>query len=252
MKNILKKESFWLIFLTLLGFVFWFFILSYRFFAFLFWGYVLIRCTYLLLGKLRQKKPRLGKILFRVFTLCLCVVLTFALITEILVFSASGGDSSPESEYVLVLGAGVHGTVPSRSLAQRLQTALDYLNTYPDAVCIVSGGQGGGEDMTEALCMFNWLTEKGIDPQRIWQEDKATSTMENIQFTLDLIEEKTGTRPSSMAVISSEYHLYRASLMAQRQGVSMLGCPAKTTPFPLRLHYTFRELFALWYFWIFN
>ena len=44
-------------------------------------------------------------------------------------------------------GGGVHGTEPSRSLTERLEAALDYLRTYPEAQCIVTGGQGGGENI---------------------------------------------------------------------------------------------------------
>ena len=252
MKRLFKTEGFWLTMLTLMGLVFWFVILWYRFTAFLLWGYVGIRCVYKLLARLKEKKPRLGKVLKIVFTVCVVVVLCLGVVTEVLVYSNTKGAKDPESEYVLVLGAGVNGTVPSRSLYQRLLATYDYMTQYPDSICIVSGGQGPGEDMTEALCMYNWLTERGIDPVRIWQEDKATSTQENIAFTLNLIEEKTGERPTTMAILSSEYHLYRAGLMAEDQGITMLGYPAKTRPLPLRWHYAFREMFALWKYWVFG
>ena len=77
---------------------------------------------------------------------------------------------------------------------------------------------------------------------------RAESTRENLQFSLALIEEKTGRRPREIAVVSSEYHLFRASCMARSQGVSMLGVPAATYPPALRVHYAFREIFGLWLF----
>ena len=69
---------------------------------------------------------------------------------------------------------------------------------------------------------------------------------------LDLIEEKTGSRPASLAVISNEFHLYRAGLMAKSCGVTMLGVPAATYPLPLRLHYYFREAFGVAYYMLFG
>ena len=152
----------------------------------------------------------------------------------------------------MVLGAGVNGTVPSLSLKERLNAAYDYLIAHPDAVCVVSGGQGRGEDITEALCMFTDLTDRGIAPERVWMEDRATSTRENIRFSLDLIEEKTGTRPAEIGLVSSEYHLYRAGLLARAEQVMSFGIPAKTSWVTLRVNYFLREIAAVWYYTIFG
>lgn len=249
--RLFSKTWFRLVLLFLVGCSFWFVFRAYRYTALLFWGYVGVRCAYLLLAKLREKKPRLSKCLRLILTSGLCIFLVAALVTVCIIGSGASGADEPESRYLLVLGAGVNGTVPSRSLSQRLHAAYDYMTTYPDAVCIVSGGQGPGEAITEAQCMRDWLVEQGIDADRIWMEDKATSTEENIRFTLALIAEKTGEHPETMAILSSEYHLYRASLMAEAEGITMLGVPAKTRPFPLRWHYYFREILALWYYLVF-
>lgn len=48
------------------------------------------------------------------------------------------------------------------------------------AVCIVSGGKGDSENISEAEAMYRWLVDKGIDSSRIYKEDKSTSTVENI------------------------------------------------------------------------
>lgn len=47
--------------------------------------------------------------------------------------------------YVIVLGAHVRSTGPSRALALRLDRAYTYALENPDAVLIVSGGQGSNE-----------------------------------------------------------------------------------------------------------
>lgn len=251
LRRFLKSPFFSLLLWMLVGVGFWIVFPSYRYTAFLFWGYAGIRGGYLLLNLLGRKKPRLGKALKITFTVCLCLLLLAGIVTQAFLISGAKGEKEPESPYVLVLGAGVNGTVPSRTLASRLRAAQAYLEAYPEAVCIVSGGQGSGENITEAQCMYTWLTSRGIAPERIWQEDKATSTEENIAFTLALIREKTGSLPEEMAVISSEFHLFRAGLMAQEQGFQMLGVPARTTPMPLRVHYYFREMLALWKYLVF-
>ena len=153
-----------------------------------------------------------------------------------------------EPRLMVILGCQVKPWGPSILLQDRLDKALDYLEEHPDVQVVVSGGQGPGEPTTEAQAMYDYLTEHGVEPERIWQEPRAESTRENLQFSLALIEEKTGRRPREIAVVSSEYHLFRASCMARSQGVSMLGVPAATYPPALRVHYAFREIFGLWLF----
>ena len=156
--------------------------------------------------------------------------------------SARGTDNAA-ADYLIVLGCQVNGTVPSRMLRQRLDAALEYLNTYPDAVAIVSGGQGGGENISEAACMYSYLTAHGIDPARIIQEDRATSTMENLRFSLAFIEDGV-----SAAIVSNEFHLYRAGQMAASLGLDAALIPADTEYPILTASYFLREILAVWKF----
>lgn len=205
-----------------------------------------------LLRRLGVKHPKLGKALRILFIICLCLGVSAILITEGFILSASKGTTEIDSKYVLVLGAGVDGETPSLSLQERLIAAKNHLDKNPDAVCIVSGGQGSGENISEALCMFRWLTAHGIDESRVWMEDKATTTEENIRFSLALIAEKTGEKPETLAIVSSEYHLFRASLMAKAQNVQPQTIPAKTSKFYLRFNYYLREVGGVWYFLLFQ
>jgi uncharacterized SAM-binding protein YcdF (DUF218 family) len=79
-------------------------------------------------------------------------------------------------------------------------------------------------------------------------EDKSTSTRENIAFSLALIAEKTGQRPLKAGVLSSEYHMYRAKLVAREQGLEAIEIPARTSWFSLRINYFLREIVAVWYY----
>ena len=88
----------------------------------------------------------------------------------------------------------------------------------------------------------------GIDGSRIWMEPEATSTWENLQYSLNLIESKTGTRPERLAVISSEYHLFRASLFAKKCGVEFVGIPAHTTNPAQMVNHFLREVAGVWHY----
>ena len=192
--------------------------------------------------------PHPTKVVKRVFTVILCIGILILGVTEALIIKASFGDPDPGCQYVVVLGAKVRHDGPSVSLQNRIDAAYDYLTAHPDAIAIVSGGKGKDEPMTEAECMYRALIGRGIDPERVWMEDKATSTWENLQFSLDLIEEKTGVRPESIGIISSEYHLFRAGLFVDACQVESVGIPAKTTLKSQKFNHFMREVAGVWHY----
>lgn len=221
---------------------------GFSFSSYVLWGCAALILVYRILGWMKKKFPKFSKALRTILTLCLCAGLLLAAVTGVFIGRAGKGDAEKQCDYVIVLGAGVNGTVPSLILSERINRAYDYLTANPDVICIVSGGQGPGEDITEAKCMYDRLVAKGIDPERIWQEDKSTSTRENIRFSLEVIEGKTGRRPTEAAIISNEFHLFRAGLFAKEQELTMIGVPARTTWFSLRANYFLREIVAVWYY----
>ena len=199
---------------------------------------------------LRDKFPKTIRVLRRVFTVCLAIGLLVVGITEAIIIRASFGNPEEPVDYVVVLGAKIRDTGPSASLWDRIYGAYDYLQAHPEVTAIVSGGQGPDEPITEAQAMYDELVKLGIDENRIWMEDQATSTWENLNFTLDLIEEKTGVRPEKLGVISSEYHLFRSSLFAKKCGVEFVGIPARTSRLGQTLNHFMREVAGVWHFLI--
>lgn len=157
-------------------------------------------------------------------------------------------DAPDDVEYLVVLGAGLHGDVPSLSLTDRLEGALAWLEAHPDCVAVVSGGQGPGETMTEGEAMGIWLEARGIDPSRIIVEDRATSTQENLEYSFALIRGRGGEPDGNCAIVTSEYHLYRAKALAARQGDECFGVAARTSWPTLMLNYFIREGFAVTYY----
>ena len=185
-------------------------------------------------------------IIFALLILLAVALLAF-LVTGGVILGASSADEG-ECDYLLVLGTVVDGDKPSPMLADRIRGAYEYLTAHPDIICIVSGGKGDDVNLSEAQCMFHELTELGIDPDRIWMEDQATSTVENFQFSLALIEEKTGLRPDTLGVLSSEFHLLRARMFAREEGVTPIAIPAKTTDPGMFASYFLREILMVWYY----
>lgn len=144
-------------------------------------------------------------------------------------------------EAVIVLGCQVRGEEPSLMLQRRLEAALEVLEKHPDALVVVSGGQGSGEDISEAEAMKRFLEARGILPERIILEDRSVSTRENVRFSAELLK----ARGISRAVIATnEFHQYRAGIYAKRNGLTV-GHHSGKTPLYNLLNYTIREWAAL-------
>lgn len=184
--------------------------------------------------------------IFRVLWILLILGILAATVTLGFIIRAAHPGTLPSCDYIVVLGAGVRGTVPSMSLQERIDAAYDYLSKHPNTVAVLSGGQGKGEDITEAACMYRELTGMGIDGKRLLLEENSTSTIENLMFSIDVIEEKTGLRPQAIGIVSSEYHIFRAKLFAKYLGLDPVGIPGKVSWFPLCLNYYPREVIAVW------
>ena len=110
-----------------------------------------------------------------------------------------------EDATVIVLGCQVRGSEPSRMLTDRCNAALEYLNAHPDAKCVASGGKGSGEDISEAQAIFNYLVSHGIGEDRIFIEDRSTSTAENLAFSAEVIRKNTGVRYARTTVASGDF-----------------------------------------------
>lgn len=235
---------------AVLGVFFLTFVHGHSFLGLVCFGIAALCVCYRLLGLLAISHFEAAKVLRTILTSLLCVGLLVFAVTEVIILRGSRGDPEGDFQYLVVLGAKVNGTEPSLALRDRINAAGEYLKDHPDVIAVLSGGQGPDEGIPEADCMFRELVEMGIDPDRLWLEDKSTSTWENLNFSLNIIEEKTGERPDHIGLLSSEYHLFRAGLFARECGVTASGVPAPTTWFTLRLNYFLREAAGVWHYLI--
>lgn len=206
--------------------------------------------TLVLMHYLRTFPTPLTTGIFRLLCILLLLGSIAAAITAGFIIKAAHPPSLPACDYVIVLGAGVRGTVPSMSLQERIDAAYDYLTANPHAIAVLSGGQGPGEDITEAACMYRELTDMGIDGSRLLTETVSYSTMENLTNSLQVLESHVSFRPDKIAIVSSEYHLFRAGLFAKKLGLESFGIPARTSWFALRLNYYLREIVAVWKYFV--
>lgn len=147
---------------------------------------------------------------------------------------------------VMILGCQVHGEVPGNELVRRMQTALPLIEQNPDVPVIVTGGQGRGEAVTEAECMKQWLLANGVAADRIYTETQSHSTRTNFENSAPLLKELGIT--DGIAVVTNDFHQYRADIYATREGLMVGHYPTSTRAlvFP---NYIIRELAALCFVW---
>ena len=144
------------------------------------------------------------------------------------------------ADYLIILGARVKGTVPSLALRYRIDHAAMYLKANPDTIAIASGGKGPGEDISEAESIKRELIQHGIEESRIRLEDQSTDTYENIRFSKKFIPEEA----KSGLIVTNDFHIYRAKMIADHEELVMDGLPAKTPIQAVIKSYT-REYLAL-------
>ena len=174
--------------------------------------------------------------------LILAGVLLF-LVMEGLIVSQMFARGEKNLDYILVLGAQVRGDNVSRALADRLITAQQYLEENPDTKAVLSGGQGPGENLTEAQAMYDWLTERGIDGDRLIREDKSTSTWENMNCSKVLIP--ADASDITIGIVTNNFHVYRGVMLAKCSGFSKACGIAAESHSLLQLHFLVREGIAL-------
>ncbi len=199
---------------------------------------------YLVAGLVKKKNAWWGKLLQGVLDACVVLGLVVVIGTGSFIASAAVGQADISCDYIVVLGAKVNGTQPSRILASRIDAAYEYLVRNPGTVAVLSGGQGPDEGISEAQCMFNQLTERGIDAGRLVLEEKSTSTWENLTFSKALIPAGT----EKIGLVTSEFHLFRAGQFAREKGLETIGIPGKTENIVHFANYFLREIAGVWHY----
>ncbi len=190
-------------------------------------------------GNERIKIPTAVKIAYRVL---FCIFLAIFIFVEAKIIQAMSAPKKSDLEYVIVLGAGVNGTVPRNPLRVRIERAAEYMSENEDTILIASGGQGSGEDISEAECIRSILVDKyGIDNERIILEDRSTDTEENFKYSYEIINDPD----ASVGVITNGFHELRALSIAKRTGFTNTYSVPAVTLYPVGIHYVVREFFGM-------
>lgn len=161
-----------------------------------------------------------------------------------------------DPQVMVIFGCQMRRDGPSILLRDRLDTALAYWEEHPDMKIIVTGGKGDDEHISEAQCMYDYLTAHGVDGAQIFMEDKSRNTWQNINNTFALMEREGWSLTGDVLLVSSGFHLARIEMLWDRvradslrgeeyndQHISTLAAPVSHAP--SRVQMFFREPLAL-------
>lgn len=150
-----------------------------------------------------------------------------------------------DEQVAIVLGAGLAGDRPNSVLAKRLDKCAEYAMKHPDMIIITSGGQGADEIVPEALAMKNYLVEKGVSRERIFMEDKSTTTEENLRFSLEIMKNKGFDESTGVVVVTNDFHCFRSEKYAIAEGYESVRTLPAATPIGIWLPNYIREIMAV-------
>lgn len=196
----------------------------------------------------RKKKPWLAALL----VLILLGILAFGAL-EVYIGVNSQSYLVGDPKFMVIFGCQVKPDGPSVLLKDRLDTALAYWEDHPDIKIVVTGGKGDDEHISEAQCMYDYLTAHGVDGSQIYMEDQSRNTWQNVNYTFALLKEEGWDPGFDVLLVSSGFHLSRIRMLWERARPNFFGptdqnlctLAAPVSHFPSRVQMFFREPLAL-------
>ena len=175
--------------------------------------------------------------------LVIIFIASFLIIEGILVFNMIQFKEAKDLEtldYSIVLGAGLDGEKVGKILKSRLDEAIKYYELNKNVNIIVSGGQGKDEVISEAEAMYRYLVRNNVNPNQIIKEEKATTTLENIKFSKEILRNRND-EDKKVLIITNDFHLYRAMTIANILQLENEGL-ASETPIKVRMNYMIENI----------
>ena len=173
----------------------------------------------------------LGTIIF--YLLCTGFVADFLMGRLEKVYQPPAKVEEVNADVIILLGGGAfrdvqdvegEGTLAS-SAASRLLTAVR-LQRLLNLPIILSGGQVYSDSGAEAEISGRILKSLGVPEEKILLETKSVNTTQNAIYSAEIMREKNFKKP---LVVTSAFHMRRAALNFESQGVKIIPYPTNFT-----------------------
>lgn len=152
-----------------------------------------------------------------------CLLTVFSL--EIVVINKSDAYTPIPSQAAVILGHSLmeDGITPNTFMVDRLEKGLAL---YQDGYCnllVVTGGKGPQDNIPVAQAMKTWLVDHGIPAEAILEENRASTTYENMKFSKELLDVYS---IDSVIIVTSDFHILRAMWIGEQFFSSISGAAA--------------------------
>ena len=176
----------------------------------------------------------------KIIVVFLISVLLLLIIAEI---KFSKGSEKENADILLILGCRVRGDKAEETLSMRIEKATEYLLKNKNSLAIACGGiVHDDQTKSEAEVIKDTLVANGVESERIILEDKSLTTMQNFLNAKKIIQKQKDIKALSVAVLSSEFHLLRALLLARRCKFKVDFTVAANSPKDKKIKNYLREL----------
>lgn len=193
--------------------------------------------------------PRFYKFVFKnnkkiLISISLLMIVGFSLFAVVfgLILSGASAPTAQDAGTIIVLGCRVDGDEPSSMLMRRADAALSYLQEHPACDIIVTGSTGRWATISEAEAIKRYLVNHGVDENRIYLDEYATNTDENLKYSADIIRQNNLS--DNVVIATDRFHQYRAARFAQKYGLTSSPLPC-TTEFAYSFSFWCREVLAV-------
>ena len=212
----------------------------------------IIGCVYLIYGLYYERIQRITQKGMLKWIKRLAIIGNVIMIVFILFIAVFGkiDTATYKEDAVIVLGAGINGETITLPLYYRLEKSIEYFEKNPNAIIVVSGGQGPGESITEALAMERYLLSKGIPQNKILKEESSTSTYENFLFSKKILDDYFKKEYKTI-FITNDFHIFRANNISKATGINSNHMHAKVQWYIVPITYI-REFLANTHFFVFG
>ena len=184
--------------------------------------------------------------------LCAILILTIrTIIQDYPPYRLSDGYSSMplERRAALVLGAKTQDNVMSNALRARVDYAIELYHTGQVGAVIFTGGfrdKDPAREWSESALARDYAVQRGVPTQRIWIEQRSTTTLENLREAQAIVNAQGFAQ---VALVSDRWHLARAQAMARDLDLPVVPAP---TPYSVyrsswpQAKFIGRELWTRW------
>ncbi len=141
------------------------------------------------------------------------------------------------AEWVLVLGSGLRaGSEVPPLLASRVRAGMTEFARRRARILIMSGGKGSDELVPEAEAMARWAVDNGADPTVLRTEIESRNTEQNLRFSQTLVRADEGAASAGLTtgpglIVTSNYHVLRAAILARKLGITAQAAGAPTADY---------------------